>query len=428
MNKIVYLIYEVEKRELLSRLFLGHKIVSDIPGAKIVIIQHSELFKIALFRRPGIVILKSCPIQYLRILKIMKLRGFQIILSQEEGIHYSELTSEQLEFSTNCAKYIDIYLAWHQADSLFAQKMGIDKGRILIVGNVRFELARKMFFGKFNNSFSELRILVLENFSMRSVYKKYNVDSMQFLAKSAQNSILVHLEKMIYAANLNEKMYLATYEEFRKNSIGFVVRKYTLRDNSEKHPLTFYDEKSNILESLECCNVVVHYGSTAGLEAILSGRLSLILSDHRVKVYDERIGKSSFEFTKIPDLINYLAQINQSTLNEDLQKQFQNLCYAYGMSENSFESSVKIVEVIVGINTCTTSTLKNRIYFVSICFPLAIKSLILFLARKNSKVNPKASKILLKNLITQAGFLGINLFDQKVSISRNRKSLNLKSY
>ena len=88
MNKIVYLIYEVEKRELLSRLFLGHKIVRDIPEAEIVIIQHSELFKIALFRRPGIVILKSCPIQYLRILKIMKLRGFQIILSQEEGIHY----------------------------------------------------------------------------------------------------------------------------------------------------------------------------------------------------------------------------------------------------------------------------------------------------------------------------------------------------
>ena len=428
MVKIVYLIYEVEKREFLSRIFLSYKIASHIPRTKVIIMQHTELFKIAIFSRPGTVILKSCPIQYLKILKIMKLRGFHIALFQEEGIHYLESTSEQLEFSRSCTKYIDTYFAWHEEDSFFAQKMGIDRNKIKIVGNIRFELARKMFFDKFDTKFNELKILVLENFSMRLVYKKYNAEDMQFLRSGAQNLILGHMEKMISAADLNEKIYLATYDEFRTYSIPFTVRKYTLRDNSEKSPLILYDEESNILESLEHYNIVVHYGSTAGLEAILSGRLSLILCDQRAKVYDERIGKCSLEFTESFDLIKFLSQLDQDMLSEELKRQFHNLCSVYGMNENSFESSVKILEVITKINAPANSNYKSRIYALYLGFPLIIRNLALFFARKNLKENPKASEITLRNLITQTRFLGINLLGYTVNIARNRKSLNVKNY
>lgn len=338
----VYLMYEFEKREFLARIFLASKIISMLKSeASVEIFQISLLGDIATKRNPGIVIIKSCPFQYYRYLDLMKKRGFIILLSQEEGVHYNRNLPDQLEFSKKCVPLIDKYFAWHLEDSAFAEKMGIPPNKIMITGNIRFELAYRT---RNNIASGEEKILILENFESTDIHKsalkknrlKYDLITRNYLEL---------LEKVSKSTVHNYNLYQDLYKFLAKENIKFRIRKYILVKKSEVYNKDNF-QRTNILQDFEGKKFIIHYGSTAGLEAILAGKLSLVLANVESRVYNPIIYEVSKTFESPLDLINFIRDSSNFEISIINAEQLKKLEEIHQTNYNTLVPSAFILNII----------------------------------------------------------------------------------
>lgn len=324
MTFSVYLMYEFEKREFLARIYLANEIISGLKSeVSVEIFQSPLLGFIATRKKPGLVIMKSCPIQYYQYLDLMKRRGFIIFLSQEEGVHYSKNLPDQLEFSRKCIPLIDKYFACHQEDSMFAQKMGVPLQKILITGNIRFELAYK----KRKSTASDTgEILILENFDSTNIHNRTLHKNLQKYELVTRNYFM-GINKLSKSTMQNRVLYQSLYKNLDKENIKFKIRKYILvRKRQTYREVDF--QRTNILQDFEGRNIVVHYGSTAGLEAILAGKISLVLAKNESRVHNPLIYKISKTFESPLSLINFLknlSRFNIPNLNSEQLKKLEKL-------------------------------------------------------------------------------------------------------
>jgi surface carbohydrate biosynthesis protein len=431
MPKSVYLIYEVEKREFLSRIFLAAEILKE-PSIKyeVIILQHNQISLIALFGKPGIIVFKSCPDQYLGIMKLMKKRGFTILLLQEEGIHYNKKLTDQFEFSYRCAELVDWYMAWHLEDSLFAQKMKIPESKVKILGNIRFQLAAKQKVISKQRIDDRLRILILENFSMGKFYTKYNPNSNFLMDSSSRANLTHHLNAMTKAAELNYMLYLNLYSELSKKNYDIKVRRYSI-DNSTNAIKNFkIDLSENILEALSECDIVIHYGSTAGLEAILAGRISLILADKSAKVYDKRLGNCSEEFNQVDKLVRYLDQISIKDISSINSVQAKLVTFEYGIDYSKQVTSMLILKLLNNIENRFIFYRQFNLDTIKVLIRLLWYKLVYLLKKIFLKSNEnliKSRRINLVKFKSCLEFLNLDNPAKYVKISPNGKRLYLKN-
>lgn len=367
----IYFIYEIEKREFLSRIFIVHEIMSKIrSNIEITIFQHTELLKIALYRKPGIIFLKSCPDSLYPYIKLLKKRGFKIILFQEEGLHYSYNQVSAIEFSPRCHIFIDQYMAWHQNDAMFAKKMSIPDDKIKIIGNIRFELARKSKQPKKYMQTGSIKILVLENFTTGNLYKNFKPSKRSVISIDSQEEFVyrqeIHRENIIKNQEIYHKLYSVLYE----NGYDFKIRKYTLGIENNQNPLLKLNSDSsiNILEALHNSDVVIHYGSTAGIEAILNGCVSVILETKNTGKFDLRITNCSMKYSSINDLVDFLINLNRRKLNQINRKQVKSLNVQYNADFMELETSRHIVKLIKEENKRKLKNVRIQPYAVYVLF------------------------------------------------------------
>jgi len=431
MKKRVYLPYEIEKREFLARIYLASEILKEPTNQyEVVIHQHNEIGRIALFGKPGIFILKSCPVQYLGFMKLMKKRGFKIVLFQEEGIHYHNELSNQLEFSSRCADFIDWYIAWHLEDSLFAQKMNIPASKIKILGNIRFELATKIQASGNNIINDRFRILILENFSMGAVYPKYYLGNELLIDLDSKVNLIQHLKAMSKAAELNFKLYGCLYEELAKKNYDIKIRRYSIDTSTDPIGGFEIDFSDNILEALSESDIVIHYGSTAGLEAILAGRISIILADQHAKVYDKRLGNCSKEFTQVSQLVSFLEQISFQDLKVLNSEQARMMTSQYGVDFSKQITSKSIFSLVNSIQYRIIIYRQFHIDSVKVMIYSFKTNIIHFVKRIFSSPNEyfkKSSRINLTKYTSALRFLNLNDPVKFINIAQNGKRIHLKN-
>ena len=420
----IYLMYELEKREFLARLFLASEMISSL-NSKIYIhiFQHSLLGVIATTKKPGIIIIKSCPIQYYPFLETMKKRGFTIFLSQEEGVHYSSNLSDQLEFSRKCAPLVNKYFAWHSEDALFAKKMGIPVGEIVITGSVRFQLAYRM--RSYSQAISK-DILILENFGSTDMYSSMLQKNRKVFDAITQDHLNV-IDKMSASIKQNHILYEKFYKSLTKVNLKFKIRKYTLVSKSDfKNSKTF--QRTNILQDLSDKNFVVHYGSTAGLEAILAGKISLVLANLQSRVYDRRIYEVSKTFESSNDLISYLMNFNVQEILKINAEQLKKLENLYETNYETLMPSKLILDVMTEyIENQVTSNKVLLDRFIKYCLYSKNKflNLIRRILRPQLYSNLKAFKLSNMKVDKDFQFLNIDLTNLTWKICYGRKSLEI---
>jgi surface carbohydrate biosynthesis protein len=433
----VYLMYEIEKREFLSRIFLINEFFKiSRKATKIRLFQHTELAKIAMASPPGVVILKSCPDSIYPYIKLLKIRGFKILLFQEEGIHYTEFQVNALEFSSRCALLVDKYLAWHILDFNFAKSLSIPADRILIIGNTRLELAGIMFNRGPTPPTDRLRVLVLENFTSGNMYKTY----IPIRKQSKENQVhnILRESNQAYTDNIsrNIEIYQDLYKSFLSAGIDFRVRGYTLGvETTKKNALRIdKDYHSNILESLKDRNIVLHYGSTAGLEAIFFGRINITLTSPRAIIRDTRLIESAFHFSKIHELVDFLEKLNLEQILSINTDQKENVYRNYGIRFDKLSSTSLLIEEI---NSLLSRFNVNKswswfhmhvlVFNIKLYFTRKIYSFLafyfsVFLKIKNVKVQ-KANPITESEINKTFNLIGANTTEIKLKISINKKSV-----
>ena len=115
MNKRIYLILEVKKRELDSRCYFAIK--ACLNDYEVVICKKNNFYLNKRFLKSGMVILKSAGINYHKEIIEMKSIGHSLSVMDEEGLMYfsSEDFIQRRIYKENL-EYIDYIFTWGQDD------------------------------------------------------------------------------------------------------------------------------------------------------------------------------------------------------------------------------------------------------------------------------------------------------------------------
>jgi len=325
----VYLMYEQESRELESRIYLAQQLLHA--NFEVVIFQHTALWLVAARMRPGFICLKSTSYQFDSAIDLLSDRGFKIVCWQEEGLHHFQGQEQSPVFSKNSSKLIDQYFAWHPADAELAVSSGVEDSRIQLVGNARFELLREAQSRISAKERQIKRILILTNFDKSDLpydfSKDLNLDQKgrNFAAKVWETEKKAAIENLNLYKNFFQNMNMLSNSDVRVRPYFYEKNQLHLEFEIPTDP--FY----SISESLENCDLLVHYGSTGGIEAATLGIPNLILASSGAGI-DSRIFESGLFFDSIQNLISEIEKLSKS---EDLanalaEDQYKTLVRNYG--------------------------------------------------------------------------------------------------
>lgn len=336
-KKYCYLQYEIDKRELRSRIFLASRLITL--NETVYIFQHSQLARIAFFYPKGSIFLKSTPPAINFLIILLRFRGFKIGLWQEEGLHFKDTDKGSPIFSRLVSKYIDTYFAWHPKDANFAIKQGISPEHIKTVGNIRMELANQVLNSrntKLNDSYA---ILLVTNFDTSLLSYEFKEDgniSDEIAKKENSNARKYNL---IAAKNL--RLYQTLIDHRSADKYRFILRPYVFeRAIGLVSDKIIIDQNVSIFETFKEIDLIIHYGSTAGIEGIYSGIPSIILSND-VSLVDYRILNSSEVFSDCIELYSFLdrAITNRGDIDRlarfQISKATQNYDFDFSYSDHS---------------------------------------------------------------------------------------------
>ncbi len=421
-DPIVYLMLEIEKRELPARLLLAKYLLNNF--SRVVIFQHSQLDYISMFSKPGIIVFKSLPKTFNHSLILLKKRGFVIILSHEEGLHFNSFSTSDISISNIHLDKIDHYLAWHEFDKQFAINNGIPKNKISVVGNIRFQIANQNRF-RFPPPQECIKVLILDNFlnSVNRIREKRKGNTEQ--------EILINDLENLNKKNLNNKtMYQDLYSGLKRLKIDFRVREYSYgAENSDLVDLDVpLDRSLSILDSIKDRNIVIHYGSTGGLEAIMSGRLSIILS-HPENYIDPRIRAVSMQFNDSNQLLDYLLHFSIGTVSELQSVQEELLISKYGIDFRKIDSAKLIVDVVDGLRN-KVEPRKYSVYFhlmtsAFLVIGNGIRHMLGRLLRRQKQYLKKAYPFSYECVIGELKMLNIDIENWLLTISRKGKMIEI---
>jgi len=442
----IYLMYEIETRELPSRILLAEKLVQKKNNVEIF--QHSQLLRVCLFKTPGVLFIKSSPYQLDLLLKVAKLRGFRLISSQEEGLHFfgdkeSFGTLDPLTFSRNTAGLIDLYLAWHQNDFETALRVGVPAEKIRIVGNIRLQIVNQLSKQKITNP-KNIKILIITNFNYANQLEKYTSKSKQ-REKSDYNKIF-NKSIEFYSQNLNmladsEKIFVEFIQKSTDLKLKIILRRYFYDQTSydyNLYPNLTIDENFLIGKAINDSDVIVHYGSSVAVEALCGHRLPVLLTSD-LEFHDRRMLTLGPNFTQVESLLEWISSLSEMKLKSELSRAQSKLVVNYGIDLdldsvnliadeinkecNNYLRCKKGINIGLQIFFLYTRILLKHIrqFFVK-----KIKSISLQKNRKRA-VHSKAAQLSRVKIADITADLGIfdDFFASHLKISRNRKSLIL---
>ncbi len=293
MNKRIYLILEVKKRELDSRCYFAIK--SCLNGYETVMSKKNNFYQYKNYFKTGMVILKSLGKNYFKEIVEIKKIGHSISVMDEEGLMY--FSSEDFikrRIHKENLKYIDYIFAWGEDDfQLLTNALPEYKNKIYKTGSSRIDILKnpikQIYYDealkikkKYGNFFLFNTFFTFTNHFFGSVVKKRLevLQSEGFSEKSLVYSNGLKMEK------LQAKTLEKTIDFIGKFSKKYPEEKLIIRPHmSENHELwkqldkkyknihTIYDD-SNTCSWIMASNFAISSNCTTSVEAFLLKKLN----------------------------------------------------------------------------------------------------------------------------------------------------------
>ncbi len=293
MNKRIYLILEVKKRELDSRCYFAIK--SCLNGYETVMSKKNNFYQYKNYFKSGMVILKSLGKNYFNEIVEMKKVGHTISVMDEEGLMYfsSEDFIKRRIYKENL-KYIDYIFAWGEDDfQILTNALPEHKDKIFKTGSSRIDILKNpikeiyldealKIKKKYGNFFLFNTFFTFTNHFFGSIVKKRLevLQSEGFSEKSLVYSNGLKMEK------LQAKTLEKTIDFIDKFSKKYPEEKLIIRPHmSESHELwrrldqkyknihTIYDD-SNTCSWIMASNFAISSNCTTSVEAFLLKKLN----------------------------------------------------------------------------------------------------------------------------------------------------------
>jgi surface carbohydrate biosynthesis protein len=157
MTPTLYLTIEEAARELDAKILIGGAAVRE--GLSVVIGQQWLLANNHAFIPKGLLLFKGMDTRLVNAIRIARESGHLTAALDEEVMGVADVPYMQRHIDSEIAEYCDIYLAQGELHAgAVADKVGVSKDVIRIVGNPRVDLLRSPFSGLFGKEAEDLRL------------------------------------------------------------------------------------------------------------------------------------------------------------------------------------------------------------------------------------------------------------------------------
>ena len=367
-NNTLILPIERESRELVSRTIIRDYFKSN--GFRVIMVNSRFFHVFFPFFRPGYVLENDLTFQSSKFLPNLYECGFKIFAHDEESFgHQNDDYYIKERICLSNFKYIEFFFSRAKSDRDSILKLNLNlKNKIQSAANYRFlnfndktienhVISHKI--NKLRKKFSKI-ILVASKFSM--VNRRDKLFFFFSIVKRRMNKFnwnkkhINDLKNYIYYNRELFEKVLLDYEELIKNNptYFFVLRPHPGENLdkwlniSKKFNNTIIDFSESLLEWSKYCDLLIHNGSTSGLEAFLIGK--------QVIYYDPMRNNEDL-IHKIPSITSCFID-NFTELNESISKD-----KVY--DEFSYKNKLESLEHYLDLKTDFATILLSKVYLSS---------------------------------------------------------------
>lgn len=307
LKNIIYIIIEIARRELDSKIILALKAKEN--NFDVAITKKSRIFSVLKYLKSGIVFLKSFGPRYNPILDDIKKYGFKLAGIDEEGLQvsYNEHLTGKLRFSKLVFKDLQYLFTWglnsKKIYTNYAKKHKLDHKKIISTGSPRVDILKKrynkIFFDKDNKLQKKKFILIATQFLKynRSGDNFETFDKTEFEKEivithkknkfSKGKNFKIELDKFAKAFYFQEKnfleydkMYSFLCKKFPKELFlikphpGEGIQYYKQLEKKFKN-LKIITDNSNIIKWILASKLLISCNCTTSIEARLLNKSSI---------------------------------------------------------------------------------------------------------------------------------------------------------
>jgi surface carbohydrate biosynthesis protein len=293
MNKRIYLILEIKKRELDSRCYFAIK--ACLNGYEVVICKKNNFYKNKKFLKPGMVILKSAGINYYNEIIQIKSIGHSLSVMDEEGLMYfsPEDYIQRRVYKKNL-KYIDCIFAWGEDDyQLLLNYLPEYKDKIYQTGSSRIDMLKapvnQIYYDdaiKLKKKYGEFYLLNTFFTFTNHFYSSWEEKRSEVLQSTSFNSESLVYKNGLKMEKLQSETLRHTIQFIKKFAKKYPDEKLIIRPHmSENHTLwnelsvkyknviTIYDD-INTCSWMLASNFTISSNCTTSVEAFLLKKLN----------------------------------------------------------------------------------------------------------------------------------------------------------
>jgi surface carbohydrate biosynthesis protein len=342
MNKRIYLVLEVKKRELDSRCYFAIK--ACLNDYEVVISKKNNFYRNKKFLKSGMVILKSAGKNYLKEITELKSIGHSLSVMDEEGLMYfSPQDFIQRRIYKENLKYIDYIFAWGQDDyQLLSNHLIEHKKKIYKTGSSRIDILKnpvnQIYHDdalKIKKKYGEFYLLNTFFTFTNHFYSKWKEKRSEVLQSESFNTDSLVYMNGLKMEKLQKETLKKTIEFVNKFAEEYPKEKLVIRPHmSENH--TIWDDLSKkyenvytVYDDINTCswmiasNFTISSNCTTSVEAFLLKKMNYNFTP----VIDNDV---MFKLTKITGIqVNssdvLIEKINNFRNNNIDKKVFENL-------------------------------------------------------------------------------------------------------
>ena len=304
MNKRIYLLLEVKKRELDSRCYFAIK--ACLNNYEVVICKKNNFYANAKFYESGIVMLKSAGVNHFKNIMEIKSAGHSISVMDEEGLMYfSAEDFIQRRIYKESLKYVDYIFTWGQNDyELITNHLNEYKEKIYKTGSARIDILKEPVNQIYHNDALKIKKKFGDFYLLNTFFtftnhfygesEEHRAEVLQ--SESLYNHSLVYVNSL-KIQKLQEETLKKTIDFVNKFAIKFPEEKLVIRphmsenhkiwhdlSNKYKNVFTVYDDM-NTCSWMIASNFVISSNCTTSVEAFLLKKMNY----NFVPVVDENV-------------------------------------------------------------------------------------------------------------------------------------------
>ena len=342
MNKRIYLILEIKKRELDSRCYFAIK--ACLQDYSVIITKKESFYRNKNFFKSGYVFLKSYGPNYFEEIKKIKKLGHKICVMDEEGIMYfSEEDYKKKNIFEKNLDYIDYIFTWGNDDyKLVTNALKKFKEKIFKTGSPRIDILKNPTNKIYHDEAKEIKKQHKQFFLFNTFFtftnhfytndKKNYLDTLQSVGFSKDSLVYKNGVEM---KNLQTKLLKETInfvEEFAKK---FSDKKLIIRPHpSESHKIwedlsnkyknveAIYDEKSACSWML-ASEFTISSNCTTSVEAFILGKLNYNFKPYTNERVEFKLPKiTGINVSSTEEMIKKIEDFNNANTDHDTFKKY----------------------------------------------------------------------------------------------------------